>query len=439
MRQDLPMSDPVPRVLLDTSVIIEAGYGRSGPFEHLLRDAADQRVRVIVPEVVLAETGFVFRRELQRMRGALERLPRLLAAAGYRREELRARTLQETMERDLRERLAEAEIYPVPAPASDHDELTRRIMARRKPTKALAHDSDGNELSEQNEGYRDQLIWEHVRDAAQDGPLVFACANTRDFADRKTVSKGRAELHPDLQEDLKADRDSGRSTGEVALVLSVQAFVRDHLQDEDTLDDMRRLLDGRAGRELGDIVRQDVRDGAVQLESYEPPVALQSRVEEATLATLDGVDDIVVVDAYLESDEGEPREYRATLEVTGSGSVDWAVNAPSSWDLEKFSGLVEGETDGGGIIVDSDPSPVQIVLNGRYLPSEEEWSEIEVESARQTHEELREREARNHAAQLQAEQELGLFPSDEEIEAMEAPKVTRRKAKPRDFHRGQVD
>lgn len=51
------MSDPAPRVLLDTSVIVEAGYGRSGPFEHLLRDAADQRVQVIVPEVVLAETA----------------------------------------------------------------------------------------------------------------------------------------------------------------------------------------------------------------------------------------------------------------------------------------------------------------------------------------------------------------------------------------------
>ena len=80
-------------------------------------------------------------------------------------------------------------------------------MARRKPTKALAHDRDGSELAEQNEGYRDQIIWEHVRAAAQDGPLVFACANTRDFADRKTVSEGRAELRPELQEDLKADRD----------------------------------------------------------------------------------------------------------------------------------------------------------------------------------------------------------------------------------------
>ena len=140
------MSDPVLRVLLDTSVIVGAGYGRSGPFEHLLRDSADQRVQVIVPEVVLAETGFVYRHELQHMRGALENLPRLLAAAGHRREQLRPRALQEGMERELRERLAEAGITPVPAPVSDHDELTRRIMARRKPTKALAHDGNGNEL-----------------------------------------------------------------------------------------------------------------------------------------------------------------------------------------------------------------------------------------------------------------------------------------------------
>jgi hypothetical protein len=138
---------------------------------------------------------------------------------------------------------------------------------------------------------------------------------------------------------------------------------------------------------------------------------------------------------YLESDEGEPREYGVTFEVTGSGSVDWAVNAPSSWDLEKFSGLVEGDTAGGGIIFDSDPSHVRITLSGRYLPSEEEWSEIELESARQTPQEVQERTAQNEAAQLQAEQELGLFPSDEEIEAMEARQGPRRKAKARDFQR----
>ena len=79
---------------------------------------------------------------------------------------------------------------------------------------------------------------------------------------------------------------------------------------------------------------------------------------------------------------------------------------------------------------------MQITLSVRYLPSEEEWSEIEVESARQTPQEVQEREARNHAAQLHAEQELGLFPSDEEIEAMEAPQMPQRKAKARDFQRG---
>jgi predicted nucleic acid-binding protein len=422
-------------VLLDTSVIVDAGYGRSGPFEHLLRDAADQRVQVIIPEVVLAETVFVYRRKLQHMRGALEDLPRLLAAAGHQREQLRRQALTESMEGELRKRLAGAGITPVPAPASDHDELARRIMARRKPTKALAHDRDGDELAEQNEGYRDQIIWEHVRAAAHDGPLVFACANTHDFADRKTVSEERAALHPELQDDLRADRDSGRSAGEVTLLLSVQAFVRDYLQDEDVLNDMNRLLDGHAGRELGEIVRQEVRDSGVQLEGYEPPVALQSHVEEATLATLDSVHDIKVIDVYLESDDGEPREYVVTVDVIGSGGVDWAVNAPSSWDLERFSGLVEGDTAGGGIILDSDPSYVQITLSGRYLPSEEEWSEIEVESARQTPKEVEERETLNHAAQLRAEQELGLFPSDEEIEAMEAPRIPRRKATAGDFQR----
>jgi predicted nucleic acid-binding protein len=408
--------DAVPRVLLDASAIVGAGFGQSGPFRHLLRDAADKRVEVLVPEVAIVEAVFVFRRDLAAVRDALEALPKLMRAAGYEWDLLQRPTLARRMEERLRRQLADANVEPLAAPAVDGDVLVQRILRRRKPTKPLVNGPDGRELRDQPEGFRDQLVWEHVRAAAEAGPLVFLCDNTRDFAARRSRRDGRARLHFDLLEDLEADRSAGRSTGEVELLLDVETFVREYLHDENVVDDVRRLLDGDAGDEVVEQARELVARDGLTVDGFVPPVALHADVEEATLTLLAPRLQLELVDAYLESSEDEPREYGVTLTLTGDGTIDWVVSAPASWDLEAFADLVDGDTAGGGFIHDVDTSPVTLTAYGRYRPSTEEWTALEFELAEQASDEYERRTLEHQQRWIAFEQEVGLLPTGEELE-----------------------
>jgi predicted nucleic acid-binding protein len=419
----------LPRVLLDTTAVIGEGFGTSAPFRHLLRDAKDGRVEVLVPETVMAETVFVYRRELVNRRKALKKMPTLLRAAGRDPDYLDQGALIGATEKTLRQRLLAAGVKILEAPEFDADEMVRRIHDRRKPTKDLSF-SDGEEQSEQGEGFRDQLIWEHVRTAAEDGPLIFITDNTRDFGHPKSRANGHAELHEDLVEDLEADKASGRSPGDVTLVLDVKAFVQHYLRKEDVIADVSQLLSGRAGELLRLEVAHRLAHDGLLLEGYVPEMPVQGDVEEATLASFGNDSTIELVDAYLESEEDDPRVYGISAEIAGEGGVDWYVSAPTPWDLEEFSASVEGDTSGGGFIPEFENSAVVISVSGNYSPSEESWSEVDFEAARQPESERTKRSDEHAVREFTRAQELGMAPSDEEIESFTAEQE-RPKAKPK--------
>jgi hypothetical protein len=429
------VADPIPRVVLDTTAVVGSGFGRSGSFSHLLRDAADKRVEVIVPELVVKETVFVYRRRLFNLREALEELPQLARAGGSSWDLPQRPALVQRMEDELRSMLAAAGITPEAAPPVDGDAFAARMLERRKPTKPLASDPGGRELADQPEGFRDQLVWEHVRTAAEAGPVVFVTDNTRDFGVKKTRKDGRAELHSDLVADLDEDRRLGRSAGKVELVLDVETLVREYLQDEDALADMERHLEDGADGTASEAVRALVNRDGLGVDAFVPPVAVQGDIEEATLIELSGELSISLEDAYLESSEDEPREYGVTLVVTGLGTVDWVVTAPASWDLEAFAGVIEGDAAGGGFIQDVDTSPMEIRAYGRYRPSDGEWVALEVEPAEQDADEASQRRRAHDQAWFEMEQSLGLVPSDDEIEQHERDHATMPKPTPGTFRR----
>lgn len=403
------------RALLDSNAIIREGFGTSSAFRHLLREARDGRIEVIVPETVVAEAVFVYRRRLFDARQLLQVLPPLLRAAERDPIPLERQILVSQMEQTLRRRLKDGGVIVEAAPNIDADEIVRRIHARHKPTKPLSQSMDGQELPEQGEGFRDQLIWEHVRAAAERGPLIFVTDNTRDFARRKSRGDGRAELHSDLFEDLAKDKDSGRSDGEVELILDIPSLVRHHLQDEDVMAETAQLLDQGAGDLLRDEVMERLARGEIPVAEYVPDLAIAGDVEEATLTSLSRDLDVHLEDSYLESAEGEPRVYGVSARVIGDGDVDWLVSGPTPWDLEEFSGYVDGDSTGGGFIADVCSSRVEVSVSGLYSPSEGSWLSIDVESVQQVEQE-RLRRAEEHAeAEFAREQRLGLAPSDEEI------------------------
>ena len=419
------------RALLDSNAIIREGFGTSSAFRHLLRDAKDERIEVVVPETVVAETVFVYRRRLFDARQLFQALPPLLRAAEHDPVTLDRRALVSQMELALRQRLAEAGVVVEAAPEIDADEIVRRIHNRHKPTKPLSQAEDGQELAEQSEGFRDQLIWEHVRTAAQGGPLIFVSDNTRDFAQRRSRKDGRAVLHPDLLEDLTVDKAAGRSAGEVELTLNVPALIRHYLQDEDIMEETERLLDDGAGELLRTAVTEHLERGETPVEDYVPELPVIGDIEEANLTAFSRELDLQLEDAYLESAEDEPRVYGISARVIGNGDVDWVVSGPTSWDLEEFSGYVDGDSAGGGFIADVDPSRVAVSVSGLYSPSEGSWLSVEVESVRQVEEERRCRAEEHAEREFAREQRFGLTPSEEELLEEAAPVDQEEQWKPR--------
>lgn len=413
------VSESAMRVLLDAQAIVSEGFGTSGAFRHLLRDAADGRVELIVPETAVVETVFVLRRRLQKHRAALKELPPLLRAAGVS-VELNAQQLVALLEQRLRDALKVAAVTPVAAPALDGDDLVRRILARRKPTKDLTYDGKGNEKPDQAEGFRDQLVWAHVRTAAVAGPVVFVTGNTRDFAEPNSVSDGRANLHLDLREDLEHDKTKHGSTGEVELFIDVRTVVRELLQDEDVLQGAKELLVGDAGEQLRRCVADLVNERSVAMDEFSPQDLVEGDIEESTLSTFAPSDlNVDLEDAYLESDDDEPRCYGINATVAGVGDVDWYVSAPTGGDIEAFGDHVENVDHGGGLLQWRDEVvPVCLSVYGQYTPSTGEWSNVSVDYASMPSAELDSRDRAHRDEEYRRLQAVGVEPSDEEMEAL---------------------
>jgi hypothetical protein len=290
--------------------------------------------------------------------------------------ELATKHLVMLAEKRLRAELERAGVTPVAAPVLDGDDLVKRVLDRRKPTKALKCDAKGKELPDQPEGFRDQLLWAHVRDAAMAGRVVFVTGNIRDFAGNNTAAEGRAELHPQLRDDLKRDRAEGGSIGDVELFLDVRTVVRELLQDDDILEIAAQLLDGDAGVEMRRAVTELVNGRRVVMDEFSPEDLVEGDIEEATLSTFVSADvEVELDDAYVESGEGEPRRYGVNATVAGAGDVDWYVSAPTAGDVHAFGDHVENAEDGGGLLQWRDEDlPIRLWVYGQYAPSTGEWS-----------------------------------------------------------------
>lgn len=211
---------PPLRAVLDASAIIGAGYGRSYAFRRLLHDVRAGDVKLVVPELAILETVAVLGRYLRNARKSLTGANALFKAGGVSLP-VEAEVVA-ACEKFLRGALKDAGVE-TPASYAAHDELVKRILEHRKPTKPAGRDKNEKELSDQPEDYRDQLLWSMVRDQASKSPLVFITANTNDFADtdKKVDEAGFAELHEQLQEDLVKVGDDGN----VVMMVSVHQFV----------------------------------------------------------------------------------------------------------------------------------------------------------------------------------------------------------------------
>jgi hypothetical protein len=178
-------------ILLDSNIYCSDHQLEGNAFRVFLGGLPRIGGRLLVPQIVLDEVVNKYRERLLTLADDLRRL-RHEAQRLLRRDvvqQLSDEALKEEVqryERYLREQLSTLGATILPYPATSHEQLVRRALARRRPFKS----KDG--------GYRDALIWAvilaHLQQTRE--PLVLVTTNSHDFAEGKTV-------HPDLLSDLR--------------------------------------------------------------------------------------------------------------------------------------------------------------------------------------------------------------------------------------------
>lgn len=228
----------IPRVLLDTNIIVASPRLNSGAWRALLSAGRSERVALFVPEVCIIEAVGWFKRE------ALLRLDRYAKAAGQlghlgvdpsqgqgwlTSAESETVTISGEYDAYLRRRLQEAATI-LTVPAVPHEALVRRAVDRVRP------------FTDRGTGYRDALIWESVCELAKEAPIIFLTANVKDFA------RGRAlQLADDLTRDLGV---RGISAERVDLATELVALVQRLLPaGHDVRSEIELVLATPAGRE----------------------------------------------------------------------------------------------------------------------------------------------------------------------------------------------
>lgn len=225
----------IPRVLLDTNIIVASPRLNSGAWRALLSAARSQRVALFVPEVCIIETVGWVRREaplrLDRFAKAAAQLGHLgvdpsqgqgwLAAA-----ESETAKMSADYDAYLRGRLEGAATI-LTVPDVSHEALVQRAVDRVRP------------FTERGTGYRDALIWESVCELAKEAPITLLTANLKDFA------SGNA-----LADDLTRDLGSrGIPAERVELATELVALVQRLLPfGHDVRSEIELVLATQAGR-----------------------------------------------------------------------------------------------------------------------------------------------------------------------------------------------
>jgi predicted nucleic acid-binding protein len=240
------------RVLLDTNVLCGDWRLDHSATRLLLLEAENNRLQLLVPELVIREAVRRFGEDVNRLRGTITKSVKDLRRYGY--DEAIARSLYDSIEEGvhryemrLRESLRNARAEVLDFPDIPHERISNRVIERRKPIKA------------NGSGYHDALIWEIVlSNISSTETLYFVSENTRDFA----APGDKGGLAGDLLQDLT---EMGYPQDSVVLHPNLRSFVDDLIkpsyevrqlvdqifaQGTDAFDKLEQYIDGALGDQL---------------------------------------------------------------------------------------------------------------------------------------------------------------------------------------------
>ena len=270
-------------VILDSNIIIEAGYGRGAMLRFFLSVSKMLNLHILVSPIVIDEVVARYRasieKETRRLQQSARKLSNLLppseSVIGVKLD------LERTV-MEYRKRLelsfsgdSEASLC---YPTIGHSELVARALMRRRP------------FNESGSGYRDTLIWLSIVEFMST-TVDHAILITADGAFMSTDRK----LHADLAEDLAG---VGRNEGDLVLATSLSAFVDAHVRPR-----LRRVFRddpvqslGQLGIEIQNSIEAKVYEEYSGVEMYPEQLNLPAEFETLYLAWMPQVSNVDIVD-----------------------------------------------------------------------------------------------------------------------------------------------
>lgn len=124
----------------------------------------------------------------------------------------------------------------------------------------------------------------------------------------------------------------------------------------------------------------------------------------------------VIAEAYVGAEEGGSATYDVLATVEGAGDAHWHVSQLSGHDIEAFAGRVES-VEAGGLLQDVDgASPCRIDVRAQFVARGRTWAELDIERLPLTPDEIEHRSRQHGYAETRRQQDLGLLPSDDELD-----------------------
>jgi PIN domain len=312
MRNDLLML-----VILDSTVLV-ADRPLQGDIRLLLAASERGDLKMGVSDVTVREAINKVRESardaLEKVDSAARSLRKLGQSTAYLATDLTPERAAADYERFLRGELDRHGVEIYAFPTISHEAVVERALMRRKP-----FDSEGRK------GYRDALIWETIRQQAQDSgqPVAFISANPRDFA------QGGKAGQP-LDQSLTDELHEGAG---VTLWHTVTDFVEAHVRPA---LDVATALNGRLAEDAG-FARLLTADVELAAENSDPDLQIDPRALVDDWST-----EYELADAYLKTFELtsgvtisnalplEPGQFLITLSAEADADVEFRVRAISS-------------------------------------------------------------------------------------------------------------
>lgn len=322
-------------VAFDTSALVEDWWLERAATRALLAQARRGKAMLWVPEVVVAE---LVNKRTERLRaqwhkhsGATRAVGELMAPdrrGAWRAGDIDFAADRADYERQLRQRLQQADVRIAPWPEVTHEDLVTRDLARSRPFK------------QNGSGYRDALIWETVKEIVEEHPgddVILISTNNADFAAPKS---------DDLHADLKAEAAGVILEQRLdAVIHRIDPLRRVFDQLRSRLDEDPNLRD-RLEADIRRVVESSVPDDTRFLNNPEATGAHFLEIHKITSVVLNGVLSFDDTTALVSFDVMAEIRAELTGPVPDGYDEEWPIEEEALLNFDGLLDLRSGEISG---------------------------------------------------------------------------------------------